>query len=116
PVAETGGADLNQAGIVRGHMIETADPGIDLFADDQPPFLIRLEAVNSQREHNEDVAVGNAGRIERVDDWRQHQVGAGQSSDVVHHDGDAFTRTYDFAQGRAPDGRFKGLVNRAGLV
>ena len=72
--------------------------------------------MNSQREYDEHIAITDARGVQRVDDGRQHQIGARQASDVVHHDSDAFTGMHNLAQGRASDGVFERVLHGASLI
>src|ERR1051326_6170822 len=115
-IPEACGADGNEVRVIGGDMVDAADARENLLADDELLLFDGLAAVNAEREDDEDVAVGDAGSVERGDDGREQQVRAGEARDVVNYDGDALAAVDDLAQGRRADGVLDGAIDRARFI
>ena len=114
PVARR--ADLHQAVVVGRDVVERANAGVDLLAEYQLALIVRLRPVNAQREHDEDIAIGNARGVQSGDEGRQDQIGAGKTCDVVYHDRDALAPVHDVAKRSGSDGVIDRMADRQPLI
>ena len=115
-VAEAGGAECDQLARVEGVVVEHGQAAEHGVADDAPLLLLRLLAVRAEREDHQDVAVRNAGAVERIDDGRQHEVRAGEARDVVDDDRDGLARPHNLLERRGADGAAQGFADGLGLI
>ena len=102
--------------VVGADVVEIADAAEDLVAEDGAPLRLRLRAMDSQREDDEDVAIGHARAIQRLDHRRQQQIGAGEPRDVVDDDRHLLAGLDDFGERRRADGVRQRFENGGGFI
>ena len=83
-------------------MVEKGNPAGYLLTHDLVLLLRRLLPVEAQGEDDENIAVGNAGGVDRIDQYGKEQFALHQPRNVIHHDGDAFAAMQNLGErGRA---------------